>query len=165
MSAKTTLLATFLTVSIMASPVFAHDEINSQSVRKKTNLSLELKKSEVKTWLLQVHDLIVNSSDFKKVQEDSNSKTEFYKFKYAFCIDSEGMPVGFHSLSHNSLTQIDEQMLNVLEKSAPFPPAPNHLPLSMGGMRVELTVRKGYKISLHPEWPNTRLAALTSSAH
>lgn len=117
---------------------------------------------ELNSWLSGIRDLIVNSSDLHKLKEETDFKPEFYKTTYSFCIDKDGYPVGFHALSRDKFTELDEKMSQVVENAAPFPPAPNNLHWNKGGMRVELTVRKDYVISVSPEWPNTRLAALSS---
>lgn len=120
-------------------------------------------KIEVQNWLSRVQNLIVNSAQFRKWYEDRGSTKDFCKSTYAFCIDESGMPVGFHVLNRDTFNKIDEEISNVVESCGPFPGAPNHLPWSQGGMRVEMTVAKENKISVVPEWPNTRLASVSSN--
>lgn len=117
-------------------------------------------KAEVHNWLLQVQDLIVNSSGFKKLQEENLAEYKISKASYAFCIDSNGMPVGFHVLNRETFTPIDEKISDIVELAGPYPAAPNHLPWQEGGMRVELVLAKEFKLSIAPEWPNKRLASL-----
>jgi hypothetical protein len=119
-------------------------------------------KIEVQIWLGRVQDLIVNSARFKKWHEDLGLTKGFCKSTYAFCIDESGKPVGFHVLNRDTFNKNDEEISNIVESCGPFPAAPNQLPWSQGGMRVEMTVAKEYKVSIAPDWPNTRLAASTS---
>ncbi len=120
-------------------------------------------KIEVQNWLSRVQNLIVNSARFRKWYEESGLTKDFCKSTYAFCIDESGMPVGFHVLNRDTFNKIDEEISNIVESCGPFPVAPNHLPWSRGGMRVEMTVAKENKISIAPEWPNTRLAAISNN--
>ncbi len=118
----------------------------------------DLEKAEIRQWLSQVQYLIMNSFEFKKLKEDvQSSKSPFYKSNFAFCIDGKGKAVGFHALSH-SQTEIEDKLHQVLEKIS-FPPCPNHLHWSNGGMRVEMSVKRDCTISVSPEWPNTRLVS------
>ncbi|MBP7860401.1 hypothetical protein KA183_01860 [bacterium] len=118
-------------------------------------------KIQVQNWLGQVQNLIVNSARFKKWHQESGLTKDFCKSTYAFCIDESGKPVGFHVLNRDTFNKTDEEISSIVESCGPFPTAPNHLPWSQGGMRVEMTVAKEYKISMAPDWPNTRLAALS----
>ena len=120
-------------------------------------------KTEVDNWILQVQDLIVNSSGFKKLQEENLVDYKDSKASYAFCIDSAGMPVGFHVLNRDTFTPLDEKISALVESAGPYPAAPNHLPWLHGGMRVELVLAKEFKLSLAPEWPNKRLASISST--
>lgn len=120
-------------------------------------------KIEVQNWLGRVQKLIVNSARFKKWHQESSLTKDFCKSTYAFCIDESGMPVGFHVLNRDTFNKVDEEISSIVESCGPFPAAPNHLPWSQGGMRVEMTVAKEYKISIAPEWPNTRLAAISNN--
>lgn len=117
-------------------------------------------KAEVQNWLLQVQNLIVNSVGFKQLQEDNLPDFKVRKAVYAFCIDSSGMPVGFHVLSRETFTPLDEKISAIVESAGPYPKAPNQLPWLQGGMRVELTLAREFKLSILPDWPNRRLAAL-----
>lgn len=123
-------------------------------------------KAEVQSWLLTVQKLIANSSSFKRLQDEYSlelSNLRRTKAVYAFCIDSTGMPVGFHVLNRETFTPLDEKISAIVESAGPFPAAPNHLPWLQGGMRVELTLAREFKISIAPDWPNRRLAALSNN--
>lgn len=120
-------------------------------------------KAELQNWLMRVQNLIVNSERFKKLQEDFAPGFKLNKQTYAFCLDANGMPVGFHVLNRESFTLLDEKISAIVEAAGPFPLAPNHLPWLEGGMRLELTLAREFKITVAPDWPNKRLAALSST--
>lgn len=120
-------------------------------------------KAELQKWLLRVQDLIANSSGFKQLQEECSGELKLNKLTYAFCIDASGMLVGFHVLNKESFTLLDEKISAIVEAAGPYPAAPNHLPWLDGGMRVELTLAKEFKLSIAPDWPNKRLASLSNS--
>jgi len=124
----------------------------------------EIQKAEVQDWLLQVQHLIVNSADFQIMQKEMQSSSSLSKSTYAFCLDSAGKAVGFHVLNRENFSPFDERISAIVEACGPFPAAPNHLPWSEGGMRVELTLFKEFKISIAPDWPNARLASVSEKS-
>ncbi|MCW5823519.1 MAG: hypothetical protein KIT34_12005 [Cyanobacteria bacterium TGS_CYA1] len=145
--------------------VVSHNSFCLQSTKailNSTHWSLK-DKNDLQNWLLRVQELIVNSANFKQLQEDYAGDFKLNKQTFAFCIDASGMPVGFHVLNRESFTLLDEKISAIVEAAGPYPAAPNSLPWLEGGMRVELTLAREFKISIAPDWPNKRLASLSNS--